>query len=293
MTIAPASGERAALRGYRWQYDQIASRVYRAILDGDLKSLRLTDPKAGRVDDLVLIRRGRVDCYQFRSVEHDRALTFNNVVGKQRTRSGKEAPSLLRTLADDWIRLREQWGNLYVHLVAQQYASVHDHVIVGKEHPGKRSPDHFSAFLTQVLEPLRSKETTLDEVDFWWRPALETLREASGLSQKEFEEFLQALHIDASANLGLPKPPSTEHSDVQALSSTLQRHVSNSQSVVVLDNRQVLKLMCWENRPRLHSHHEFPIDLDTYEPLTDAIKHLRDSIARVRPKIMQAIDTIR
>ena len=55
---APASGERAALRGYRWQYDHIAARVYNALLDSDLESLRLTDPKAGRVDDLVLIRSG-------------------------------------------------------------------------------------------------------------------------------------------------------------------------------------------------------------------------------------------
>ena len=58
MMDAPASGERAALRGYRWQYDHIASRVYNALLDGNLESLRLTDPQAGQVDDLLLIKRG-------------------------------------------------------------------------------------------------------------------------------------------------------------------------------------------------------------------------------------------
>lgn len=279
MMEAPASGERTALRGYRWQYDHIASRVYNALLDGDLESLRLTDPQAGRVDDLLLIRSGRVDFYQFRSVEHDHALTFKQVVRNQRTRSGNTAPSLLRSLADDWIRLRDQWGNVYVHLVTQQFASVHDHV-VGEEGTDKPSPDHFSSFLAQVLEPLRSKETMLDDVDAGWRPALERLREASGLSLKEFGKFLESLHIDVAAGSGLPASPSTGHSDIIALSSTLQRHVSNSLKVVVLDSREVLNLMGWQNRPRLHNRHQFPIDLDTYEPLTGAIEQLKESISR-------------
>ncbi|MXY34486.1 MAG: ATP-binding protein, partial [Boseongicola sp. SB0664_bin_43] len=279
MTISPASGERAALRGYRWQYDHIASRVYDALLNGDLESMRLADPDAGRVDDLVLIRKGRIDCYQFRSVGHDRALTFNDVVGKQRTRSGKDAPSLLRALADDWNRLRDQWGNVYVHLVTQKFASVHDHV-VGKEEPDKPSPDHFSAFLKQVLEPLHSKEASLDDVEVGWRSALERFGKASGLSPDKFGEFLQSMHIHVAAGPGLPTPPSTAYSDVVALSNTLQRLVSNSPNIVVLGRREVLDLMGWQDRPRLHSPHEFPIDFDTYEPLADAIKHLKGSIAR-------------
>ena len=83
MIHTSASGERAALRGYRWQYDQIAARVYDALLDGDFESLRLTDPQAGRVDDLVLIRRGRADGYQFKSVEFDGYLTFRQVINKR------------------------------------------------------------------------------------------------------------------------------------------------------------------------------------------------------------------
>lgn len=275
---APASGERAALRGYRWQYDHIAARVYNALLDSDLESLRLTDPKAGRVDDLVLIRTGRVDCYQFRSVEHDRALTFNNLVRNQRTRSGGNAPSLLRSLADGWRRMRKQSSNVRVHLVTQRFASVHDH-IGGKEGADKPSPDHFSAFLSQVLEPLRSQETMLVDVDVRWHPALDIFHKASGLSLREFETFLQSLHIDVAADSGLPAEPSTRHSDIIALSNTLQRQVSNASKVVALNSPEILNLMGWQNRPRLHNRHEFPIDLDTYEPLTGAIAELKKAIA--------------
>ena len=91
----------------------------------------------------------------------------------------------------------------------------------------------------------------LQDVAAGWRLALERFRAASGLSLKEFEQFLESLDIDVAAGSGLPASPSTGYSDIVALSSTLQRHVSNSLKVVVLDSREILNLMGWQNRPRL------------------------------------------
>ena len=39
MTQSSASGERQALRGFRWQYDHIAKHVYDALYDSDFVSL--------------------------------------------------------------------------------------------------------------------------------------------------------------------------------------------------------------------------------------------------------------
>lgn len=275
---APASGERAALRGYRWQYDHIAARVYSALLASDLESLRLTDPKAGRVDDLVLIRNGRVDCYQFRSVEHTRALTFNNLVRNQHTRSGSPAPSLVHSLADGWSRMRKLSSDARVHLVTQQFASVHDNIARNQD-TDTPSPDHFSAFLSQVLKPIRLQQITLAEIDVRWCPALAKFHEASGLPLGEFETFLQSLHIDVGAGSGLPEGHSIGYTDIIELSNALQRRVSDASGVVVLNSRDILNLMGWQNRPRLYNRHEFPINLDTYEPLSNAIEQLKKAIA--------------
>jgi hypothetical protein len=278
MSGSPAAGERAALRGYRWQYDHIATRVYDALLDGDFRSLRLTDPEAGRVDDLVLVRRGRVDGYQFKSVEFDSYVSFNRLVRSQRTRSGKPAPSLIQALADGWTRLRGQHENTHVHLVMQQLASINDH-LVQDEAARRPSPDHFSAFLTQVLEPLRSGVMSLNDVASEWQPALTTLREASGLGPEELGGFLRSLHLDLAAGSGLPPTPSTRLSDITALSDALLRLVSAASNVVELDGRGVLDLMGWRDRPRLQSRHEFPVDLDTYEPLESAIEGVNGLLA--------------
>ncbi len=279
MIRAPAAGERAALRGFRWQYDHIAALVYDALLDGDLVSLRLADPNAGRVDDLVLIRRGRVDGYQFKSAEFGNSLTFNKVVSAQHTGGFDSAPSLLWSLADGWKRLQSRSSNVHVHLVTEQHASVNDHL--GNQGEADRpSPDHFSAFLTRVLEPLRSGEITLDDIGAGWQPALARLLQASGVAEEDFDRFLRSLHFDVGSGSGVPASQSTRRSDITALSNALSRRVSEASGVVELDERGVLKLMGWQDRPRLRSSHGFPVDLDTYAPLVEAIEELGGLLAR-------------
>ena len=153
MTHEPALGERAALRGYRWQYDHISELVYDALLDDDFEELRLTDPSAGRVDDLVLVRGGRCHAYQFKSGGRG-YLTFSDVLREQQT-SGGSTPSLFRSLADGWRSLRTSGHETHVHLVTEQLASVNDR-LSDREDDNRPSPDHFKAFINQVLTPLRS-----------------------------------------------------------------------------------------------------------------------------------------
>ena len=277
MTQSAASGERQALRGYRWQYDHIASLVYDALYDGDFLSVRLTDPEAGRVDDLVLRRRGRIDAFQFKSAEYGGTITFNGIVQGQRTRSGSAGPSHVRSMSDGWKSLRGQTGNVNVHLVMQHIASTKDRL--GIQGDQNRPPtDHFASFIKLVLEPLRSGTLTVDEVHAGWQPALARLRKASGAAPDEFGTFLRTLHLDLNAGSGVPAAPSTRRVDIIGLSDALKRRVSESHDVVELDEQGILQLMGWTDRTRLHSRHEFPIDLDTYAPLSEAIGQLNHVI---------------
>ena len=279
MTQSAASGERQALRGYRWQYDHIATLVYDALYDGDFVSLRLTDPEAGRVDDLVLSRRGRTDAYQFKSTEYGGTVSFNQIVQGQRTRSGGAGPSLVRSLSDGWKSLLSRTRNVYVHLVMQQIASTNDRVGI-QDDPNRPPRDHFASFIQLVLQPLHSGTLTDGDVDPGWQPALTRLREASGVMPEEFGTFLRALHLDLNAGSGVPAAPSTRRMDIIGLSDALKRRVSESSDVVELDERGVLQLMGWTDRTRLHSRHEFPVDLDTYAPLSEAIGLLNDVVAK-------------
>ncbi len=276
MKLAPAEGERAALRGYRWQYDHIAARIYDAIWEHEFLQLRLTDPDAGPVDDLVLVRDARVDAYQFKSAGYGGYLTFSKVVGARRRRRSSEGSSLIGALADGWGCLRGSYANARVHLVAQQMASVSDHLGQGDQRP---SPDHFAAFISQVLEPLGRGEKRLDMIGSGWEGAIERMREASGLTAAEFEAFVQSVEFELGAGTGLSEGRSTRSADIRALSDTLHREVSKATSVVELDRAAILRLMNWGGRIGLLSPHVFPVDLDTYEPLTEAVRQAEEAIA--------------
>ena len=277
MSLAPGEGERAALRGYRWQYDHIAARVYDAIREDGFLQLRLTDPEAGQVDDLVLVREARVDAYQLKSTGYAGYLTFRQVVRARRRRGSGEGRSLIAALAEGWSRLRGSYANPRVYLVAQQLASVTDHLGDGDPRP---SPDHFAAFLEQVLGPLGKGKKRLAGIGAEWKPAIERMREATGLTAAEFEEFVQSLEIEVGAGTGLREGRSTRSADVRALSDRLHRLVSEATSVVELDRTAILQLMNWNERIGLRSRHEFPVDLDTYEPLTEAVREVEGAIAR-------------
>jgi hypothetical protein len=64
--------------------------------------------------------------------------------------------------ADGWILLRRQYNvPVRVHLVTRLFASPRDHLADATD---QVSPDHFQAFIAQVLEPLRR-----EALAFQWR----------------------------------------------------------------------------------------------------------------------------
>lgn len=272
MSGAPAEGERSAVRGYLWQYDHTAARIYEGLLEGDLDLLRLTDPEAGRVDDLVLVRGGKAHGYQFKSSKFPVGLTFRQLTDAPASGSG-----LAAALADGWQRLRNSWPDTDIHLVTERYASTSERLIAD-DATGR--PCHFAAFLEQVLEPLRTGQLELADVEAGWEPALDTLRDACGLTEDEFPEFLGSLHIDTGAGPALPPGQSWQRSqDIRSLSDALYRRVGNASGVVELDAAHVLDLMGWTNRLQMRRLHAFPVDLDTYAPLSVAIDELQTMTA--------------
>lgn len=273
MSASPASGERAALRGFRSQYDHIAALVYDALLDDNLVQLRLTDPEAGRVDDLVLVRRDGAHGYQFKSSNSPEALTLSRLVVSGATRSGSPASSLLRSLSDGWQSLSKRFSGAQVHFVSDQQPSVSDRL--GNQSKGSvLSPQHFAAFLATVLIPVRERRLALSQVDTSWGPAIARLRDETGLVEADFARLLLSLHFDLGARSPLAGEGEARRGDIVSLSDALYRLVSSSSSVVELDRAQLLALVGWTDRPHLRSRHDFPVDADTYTALSNAIVKL-------------------
>ncbi|MCY4370062.1 MAG: hypothetical protein OXF41_11770 [bacterium] len=261
------------MRGIRWQYDHIAMRVYDSLYDDDFVRLRLVDPEAGRIDDLVLVRTGRVDCYQFKSRQRLGYFSFIDLT----RRRGQDRQSLIRDLGDAWKNIRHGEDALYVHLVTEEFPSKSD-CVVPEGSGDMPSPNHFSEFLTQVLKPMTSGRVEPGDVSVEWHPAVQRLRKASGVPEEDFGRFLRSLRLDIGAGTGVPERQSRRRFDIIDLSNALDRAVSEASGVVELDRRRVLGLVGWEYRRGLRSRHEFPVNLDTYAPLEGAIRRFESLV---------------
>jgi hypothetical protein len=94
----PAEGERRAIGGYFPQYRIAAALVLRGLRGGTLEAIRLADPRAGRVDDIQIIGRGKLDAFQVQWSRYgEPPVTFREL-----TKPDGSSPALIAQLGDGW-----------------------------------------------------------------------------------------------------------------------------------------------------------------------------------------------
>ena len=147
--IPPAEGERRSARGYNPQYRIAAELVYLALEAGNLDWVRVADPDAGRVDDIQIGTRGRVDAYQVKWREYPSSRSFNDIIKKRENK-----PCIIEQLADGWRRLRSknEGRRVVVHFITNDQTSSSPNAKIPVGDPPPR-PCHFQAFLRHAWEP--------------------------------------------------------------------------------------------------------------------------------------------
>ena len=198
MTSSPAEGERRAIIGYWGQYRMAALLILQSLREDWLESIRLADPKAERVDDLLIFSQGRVDAYQIKWSQYGGSFTFNNLV-----RPSDRTPSLIDQLASGWRSLGETYPNrrVVVHLITNETPSTSPNTAlpVGSISP---TPSHFAAFLNQAWDPAHAIQIEVSkEVPSEWSEAWNALRSATSLSEESFEHFVKDCVFDFASQL--------------------------------------------------------------------------------------------
>lgn len=275
MVQTPLPGEQSALMGYRWQYDHIARLVYDGIVESTFESVKLASTDAGQIDDLLINYHDRRAAFQYKAGVSKATVTFAELVRPGRTPSGAPTDSLWKALARGWTALKTADDRpLSVHLATVATASTSDHLVDRKS---RSTIDHFRAFLSQVLEPLRDPHLARGKFSEW-ADALEKLQTESGLSQADFRKFLGDVRLDFGQGDALENASGSRLDDIEDLSNVLFRRVSRSSGAVELDRDQVLSAMKWHDRKSFRSVHEFPVDRSRYSPLAGAIAALQKNL---------------
>ena len=110
---------------------------------------------------------------------------------------------------------------------------------------------------------------------------MDELREASGLAPRRFREFLAALRIGTDADDGFGHGTAERRRDLERLKTVLMDAVVNASGKVELDARQLIHQAGWTGRFDIKLNHYFPVNLDTYAPLTEPLQRLDGLLQRL------------
>ncbi len=274
--MRPGEGERRAVGGFYAQYRVSASLILAALSSRLLRWIRLADPEAGRVDDLQIGGENRVDAYQAKWARYG-----GNVSFRELTTGTGEDPSLIEQLADGWKRLRDAYRSrrIVVHLITNQTPSTSDSPPAVE---GDATPGHFAAFLEQAWRPAR-RSSGGQAVPSVWAQAWQDLRQATGLSDAEYEDFIRdcELEFGYSAPEGQTSELPEQDTLVEELLELIQAQfetVADPQQIIELDRAGLLARLGWTQRFEFRNRHEFPVDELLYRPIESSVRQLSRAI---------------
>jgi tetratricopeptide (TPR) repeat protein len=197
----------------------------------DVVWIRIADPNARLVDDLQIATKTRIDAYLIRWSEWPDTLTLDDLVQESTAQA-----SLMKQLADGWKRLKKQYRlPITVHLLSNDVPS-------SKKIDGAKKNDcHLARFLANEWK--KNNQDDEDWADIWGK-----LRKASGLSEKQFEEFVAVCKFDCS----YVRPKLDEDADshqpyfwVEHIFDTLFEHEEHSKLPIELNNAELLQILGW------------------------------------------------
>ncbi len=273
---SPASGERRAVRNLSAQYKVAAELALQALRNGDLEWVRLVDPEAGRLDDILIARRGRLDAYQIKWSDYRDTLTFRSLVNETRV-SGKTYPAPIALMADGWQRLRGLHGDrrVHAHFLTHDAPSLHDKM------DGQEGHSHLQAFLRHAFPARAQWFVGGDAVHASWFRHIDQLLDASGLGRDDFARFIADSYLDLGYDLAevRSREAAARRAEVDVLASKFFEKVAASVGAVELARADILSALGWSDRFEFRFKHEFPVDETLYRPLAGTITRIEHVLA--------------
>ncbi|WFU51785.1 AAA family ATPase [Sinorhizobium terangae] len=269
----PADGERRAVRNLTAQYLVAATLIYEAIQAGELTWVRLVDPEAGRLDDVIIGRPGRVDAYQIKWSEYRQSVTFNHLVTPNRV-SGRPYPAPFQLMADGWKNLKAIYPEAAVHA----HYLMHD-APSSSDSPGERTgydqPAHLQSFLRNAFPRRATWFIPGDPTYAAWSNKIDQIKSATCLSEHELAEFIADCELDLGFDLGPSRREPRAWADVEDLAQLLLSKVSKSSGgAVEVRIDTILTELNWRDRYDLRFKHDFPIDEHLYRPIEPTVQAL-------------------
>ncbi len=248
-TVAPGEGERSAQRGYTGQYGLSAAAIYDALRNDELEWVGLADRSAGIADDVVLGFPTRVVGHQFKMSKFADQFRLNTLLNG--------ADGLLQPLSVAWQTLKRchPGKSIEIRLVTNDYPS--------KKENDRLTSDkgsHSAAFLSEfgAMPKCSLAEWRASK----WQPFIDELCKASGLSEPDFDEFLQSLTIVYGPAADFVQTHRLTPEDArlaEEIAAILPRLVADLRDKDRWTRAELLHELRWRDSAVTHHVHRFPV----------------------------------
>ena len=244
----PAEGERAARRGYFHQDTFSAIRIYAFLSDRSLEWVGIADRSAGVFDDLVLCVKNEILAHQLKSSVDPQGLGIKSLL----LGTGCE----IQRLASSFQQLRSQFPSEKIRLlyVTEDYPATKDKLVKGSE------ATNTAVFIREFDE---HRNRALQE---WnaskWATLIKDLKQKSGLTDAEFEDFFQSLELvmgaDATKMMLVGEDKFVEQ-QIKELAKSIQPLIAQNKDKDRWTRTELLEELNWPDRFKLRFEHRFPL----------------------------------
>lgn len=259
-----ASGERAAIGGYLPQFDEFAWFVYLNLINEKLEWIRVSDPKAEKLDDIQYSTHSELHAYQVKWTIADANISFANFI------------QLIPLITSSWKSLKgnNQSKKVIPHLITNKPVSSHDSLKDGSTKIGS-----FENFINEVWTKLKSNQP----IDAKWNPIITEFQKATNLDDTEFDEFIRVFDFQHSyerKRFSVEKASySREDKDLIDLSRFLWEQAGSEERNVEFSRGKVIQSIGWTDRFKTFFNHELIVDRQRYQPIQSTIDLLNSKLA--------------
>ena len=200
---------------------------------------------------------------------------------KQLTTSNATSPPLIKQLYDGWETLNKSYPHLTscVHFISNAHPSTSDRIKLVDD-----TTADFAQFLSQLWEPIRKCKIEPNKIPAKWQDIWNFLILSVGSNPQQFVQFVSCCELHFANDLHnvlYNEQDSILQRDIRDLSGWIFSSVASSSRFVEVSRRKLLISLNWDSRVDLTSRHDFPINYERYEPLSDSISDLEDALNQI------------
>lgn len=233
------------MRGYVPQYDFAAAVIYDAIAAGRLRWIGLADRAARNFDDLVLGLHDRTVCHQLKSRSRPERFSVRTLL--------LGSTALLADLVSVWSAFRNDLGGVVeVKFLTADYPDEEDSV-------GEPNAPSSAAFI-RAMHANRSWSAG-DWARSPFAAFFEELRQASGLSDDDFQSFLAHVTLGkAEDQIGYRATSIQDARRIKDIAALLPKLVADKSDKDRWTVDELLKQLDWRDPFSTKHGHSFPVD---------------------------------